>query len=414
MRITLALTGASGMPYGLRLLECLVAARCEVVLLYSQAAQIVARQECGLVLPAQPREAARLLAGRTGAGEGQIVVHGREDWMAPIASGTNPADAMAVCPCTTGTLAAIAHGLSDNLIERAADVMLKERRPLVLVPRETPLSVIHLENMLLLARAGAVVLPPAPGFYGHPRSIADLVDFVVARVLDHLRVAHALGPRWGTHLPSSRPEVKSPPQSERNAALPLFPLHTVLFPGGVLPLRVFEQRYVEMVKACLADERAFGVCLIVRGEEVAGRDAPMEAPEIATVGTTALIGRWDVPQLGILHVEAKGVARFRVEAHAVETNGLLVGQVVAIDDEPHVRLPPSFAPLAKLLELVAARVGPGHFPAECRFDDATWVGYRLAELLPLPLPAKQGMLEISDSEVRLAVLSRYLKEQKLL
>ncbi len=117
--------------------------------------------------------------------------------MAPVASGSNPADAMAICPCTMGTLAAIACGLADNLIARAADVMLKERRPLVLVPRETPLSAIHLENMLRLARAGVVILPPAPGFYDRPQSIAELVDFVVARILDRLGVPHSLGPRWG-------------------------------------------------------------------------------------------------------------------------------------------------------------------------------------------------------------------------
>ena len=117
--------------------------------------------------------------------------------MSPVASGSNPADAMAICPCSLGTLGAVAAGLADNLIERAADVMLKERRPLVLVPRETPLSAIHLENMLKLARAGAVILPPSPGFYGHPQSIDELVDFVVARILDQLGVSHALGPRWG-------------------------------------------------------------------------------------------------------------------------------------------------------------------------------------------------------------------------
>ncbi|HVJ74362.1 MAG TPA: flavin prenyltransferase UbiX [Casimicrobiaceae bacterium] len=195
--VTLALTGASGMPYGLRLLECLLAAGVEVGLVYSPAAQIVAKQECDLTLPAQPREAARLLAERYGAQPGQLAVYGRDDWMAPIASGSAPADAMAVCPCTMGTLGAIANGLADNLIERAADVALKERRPLVLVPRETPLSAIHLENMARLARAGATILPPAPGFYGRPATVAELVDFVVARVLDHLGVAHALGPRWG-------------------------------------------------------------------------------------------------------------------------------------------------------------------------------------------------------------------------
>ena len=195
--VTLALTGASGMPYGLRLLEALLAAGRRVQLLYSPAAQIVAKQECDLALPAQPRQAARLLAARFGAAEGQLAVFGREDWMAPVASGSNPADAMVICPCSMGTLAAVAHGLADNLIERAADVMLKERRPLVLVPRETPVSVIHLENMLTLARAGATIVPPTPGFYGRPQAVSDLVDFVVARVLDQLQIPHTLGPRWG-------------------------------------------------------------------------------------------------------------------------------------------------------------------------------------------------------------------------
>jgi 4-hydroxy-3-polyprenylbenzoate decarboxylase len=195
--VTLAFTGASGMPYGVRLLECLLAAGVRVILLYSPAAQIVAKQECDLVLPAQPREAERSLGERYGAAAGQLLVFGREDWMAPIASGSNPADAMIVCPCTMGTVGAIAGGLADNLIERAADVMLKERRPLVLVPRETPLSVIHLDNLATLARAGAVILPPAPGFYHRPDTVAALVDFVVARALDLVGVAHTLGPRWG-------------------------------------------------------------------------------------------------------------------------------------------------------------------------------------------------------------------------
>lgn len=195
--ITLAFTGASGMPFGLRLLESLVAARCHVYLLYSSAAQIVAKQECALTIPTQPREAARLFSERFGAADGQIEAFAREDWNAPVASGSSAADAMAVCPCTVGTLGAIAAGLADNLIHRAADVMLKERRKLVLVPRETPLSTIHLENMLKLAQAGAVILPPAPGFYNDPQSVGDLVDFVVARVLDQLGVEHTLQPRWG-------------------------------------------------------------------------------------------------------------------------------------------------------------------------------------------------------------------------
>ena len=182
--VTVAFTGASGLPYGLRLLECLIAARARVFLLYSPAAQVVARQELELTLPTQPAAAAAYFAERYRAEPGQLTVFGREDWMSPVASGSNPPDAMAVCPCSMGTLGALAAGMADNLIERAADVMLKERRTLVLVPRETPLSAIHLENMLKLSRAGAVILPPSPGFYAHPRTIEDLVDFVVARVLD--------------------------------------------------------------------------------------------------------------------------------------------------------------------------------------------------------------------------------------
>ena len=196
--LTLALTGASGLPYGLRLLDCLLDHDLEVRLLYSQAAQIVAQQELGLRLASRPDEArTALLAWMQRPDDVRLRVFGREEWFAPVASGSNPSDAMVICPCTTGTLAALAHGLSDNLIERAADVSLKEGRKLVLVPRETPLSVIHLENMLTLARAGAVILPPAPGFYTHPRTVADMVDFVVARILDQLGLPHQLQPRWG-------------------------------------------------------------------------------------------------------------------------------------------------------------------------------------------------------------------------
>jgi 4-hydroxy-3-polyprenylbenzoate decarboxylase len=195
--VAVALTGASGMPYGLRLVECLIRAGVRVWLLYSQAAQIVAKQELDFVLPAQPREAQRLLAERFGAAEGQLAVFGREDWNAPLASGSNPPDAYVICPCTMGTLAKVAAGIADDLVCRAADVALKEGRTLILVPRETPLSQIHLENMLRVARAGGVILPPSPAFYDRPQSVADMVDFVVARILDRLGVAHTLGPRWG-------------------------------------------------------------------------------------------------------------------------------------------------------------------------------------------------------------------------
>ena len=195
--VCLAFTGASGMPYGIRLLECLLEAGCHVQLLYSQVAQVVAKQEMDLELPARAAEAQTHFRERYAALPGKLDVYGREEWFAPVASGSNAPDAMVVCPCTMGTLASIAQGLGSNLIERAADVVLKEGRKLVLVPRETPFSAIHLENMLRLSRAGAVILPPSPGFYQHPQSVQDIVDFVVARVLDQIGVPHALMQRWG-------------------------------------------------------------------------------------------------------------------------------------------------------------------------------------------------------------------------
>lgn len=195
--ITVAITGASGMPYALRLIECLLAAQCRVYVAASQVAAIVAKQEMDLTLPARAQELQIFLHQHFKVGPDQLQVFGREEWFAPIASGSNPPDAMVVCPCTMGTLAAIATGLADKLIERAADVVIKEGRKLILVPRETPFSAIHLENMLKLARLGVVILPANPGFYHHPQSVQDLVDFVVARVLDQLAVPHQLLARWG-------------------------------------------------------------------------------------------------------------------------------------------------------------------------------------------------------------------------
>lgn len=203
--VALAWTGASGMPYGLRLLECLLGAGVRVQLLYSQAAQIVARQEMGIPLPSRPADIPGALSAHIAIPEGRLEVFGREEWFAPMASGSNPPDAMVICPCSMGSLAAIAAGLADNLIERAADVVLKEGRRLILVPRETPYSILHLENMLRLARAGAVILPPNPGFYHRPQTVADLVDFVVARLLDQLGVTHDLFRRWGD------PQDRDPP-----------------------------------------------------------------------------------------------------------------------------------------------------------------------------------------------------------
>ena len=195
--ITLALTGASGLPYAMRLLECLLQGGVRVHLVYTQAAQIVAKQELDFTLPARPQDAEKMLCERMGTFSGELKVFGIQDWYAPMASGSNPGDAMVVCPCTMGTLGKIAGGISDDLICRAADVMLKEKRTLILVPRETPFSPIHLENMLKLSHAGAVILPPNPGFYHHPQGVQDMVDFVVARILDHLQVEHGLVQKWG-------------------------------------------------------------------------------------------------------------------------------------------------------------------------------------------------------------------------
>jgi len=197
--IAVAFTGASGIQYGLRLVECLLAADRNVHLMVSQAAQVVANMETDLKLPSRPEEMQRYLAGHLNVPPERLQVFGRQQWTAPVASGTNPPQALVVCPCTTGTLATIANGVCDDLIDRAADVVLKERRKLILVVRETPYSAIHLENMLRLTQAGAVIMPANPGFYFRPQSVNDLVDFIVARILDHLGIAHRLSERWGTH-----------------------------------------------------------------------------------------------------------------------------------------------------------------------------------------------------------------------
>lgn len=196
-RVTLAMTGASGAQYGLRLLECLVKADVEVYFLISQAALLVVATETELSLPPKPQALETYLTERYSAREGQIRVFGKQDWMAPVASGSGAPSAMVVCPCSTGSLSAIATGASNNLIERAADVALKERRKLILVPREAPFSTVHLENMLKLSQMGAVILPASPGFYHKPRSVDDLVDFVVARILNQLGIEQDLLARWG-------------------------------------------------------------------------------------------------------------------------------------------------------------------------------------------------------------------------
>ncbi|EGR4048670.1 aromatic acid decarboxylase [Vibrio cholerae] len=195
--ITLAWTGASGAPYGLRLLQCLLAADYQVYLLISSAARVVLATEHGLKLPANHEAAQAALVAHLGCASDKLVVCGKEDWFSPVASGSAAPKQMVVCPCSAGSVAAIAHGMSDNLIERAADVVLKERGQLLLVVRETPFSTLHLENMLKLSHMGVTIMPAAPGFYHQPQSIDDLVDFMVARILDHLGIEQALVPRWG-------------------------------------------------------------------------------------------------------------------------------------------------------------------------------------------------------------------------
>ncbi|MFC3023227.1 flavin prenyltransferase UbiX [Vibrio zhugei] len=203
-QITLAWTGASGAPYGLKLLECLLGQDYQVYLLISSAARVVLATEQGLKLPAGPEAAHKVLVDYFQCDAEQLIVCGKEDWFSPVASGSAAPKQMVVCPCSASSVASIAYGMSDNLIERAADVVLKERGQLLLVVRETPFSTIHLENMHKLSQMGVTIMPAAPGFYHQPQTIDDLVDFMVARILDHLGVEHHLVGRWGYN--NKRPE----------------------------------------------------------------------------------------------------------------------------------------------------------------------------------------------------------------
>ncbi len=213
MRVCVAMTGASGSAYAVRLLQVLLRADVEVHLTISQAATQVLREELGLsvsVKDLRPEDllvdeataaaSTRMQALRFPASDGtdtsKLFYHHYMDFNAGMASGSFQTDGMVLCPCSLGTLGAIANGLSVNLIHRAADVHIKERRKLILVPRETPLSAIHLANMTRLAEAGAIVMPAMPGFYHEPNSIMDLVDFIVARICDQLGVEHQLMSRW--------------------------------------------------------------------------------------------------------------------------------------------------------------------------------------------------------------------------
>jgi 4-hydroxy-3-polyprenylbenzoate decarboxylase len=198
--ITLGITGASGAAYALRLMEQLRHHYQQVFVLLSDAARVVFATELELALPDNSRKAQQLFMEHT-SGPGVIDVCASHNWMSPVASGSAAPKQMIVCPCSTGTLSAIASGASDNLLERAADVVIKERGQLILMPRETPFSVIHLQNMTRLAKAGVTIMPLAPGFYHKPQSLHDLIDFMVARVLDHLQLEHNLMQRWGYKQP---------------------------------------------------------------------------------------------------------------------------------------------------------------------------------------------------------------------
>jgi flavin prenyltransferase len=204
--LVVAVTGASGAPYAVRLLECLVAAERKVML-------IVSGHGLRLIQTETPFESLEGVRDHVGAERWDrwVTAYDDRDRGAAPASGSALTAGMVVCPCSMGTLSAIAHGSSRSLVERAADVTLKERRKLVLVTRETPLSIVHLENMVRVTQAGAVVMPAAPGFYHRPQAIGELVDFMVQRVLDHLDVEHGLGRRWSdeeaaeTDVPPAQP-----------------------------------------------------------------------------------------------------------------------------------------------------------------------------------------------------------------
>ncbi|QKQ24273.1 UbiX family flavin prenyltransferase [Candidatus Ruthia endofausta] len=194
--IAIALTGASGMPYAITLLKELVKIQSLVYVMISRAANTVIAMETDLNLGADTAAIEKNLTKYLNAKNGQIKVFSKNQWTAPVASGSNPPRAMVICPCTMSTLSAIANGYADNLMHRAADVVIKEQKKLILVPRETPYSAIHLGNMLKLSRLGVVIMDANPAFYQAPKSIQDLVNFVVARILDHLEVEHNLTPPW--------------------------------------------------------------------------------------------------------------------------------------------------------------------------------------------------------------------------
>lgn len=192
------ITGASGSIYGLRLIEELLQGGQQVSLLISDAGRQVMAHETTLCLEKDPETCHQQLRDHFSA-DNQLRHYAIDDFFAPVASGSNAPDAVVICPCSMGTAGRIAAGLSDNLLERVADVALKEQKKLLLVPRETPFNQLHLKNLLRLSRAGAQILPAMPAFYQQPETLEDLIDFVVGKILDSLEIEHQLFKRWGTH-----------------------------------------------------------------------------------------------------------------------------------------------------------------------------------------------------------------------
>lgn len=195
--ITLGITGATGIPIAFTLLKELLSANCHVQLVITSAGMITAKQESGISLSANPNVTKRELFEHLKlSNSDNLHVYTNNDWYAPIASGSSVSDAMVVCPCSMATLGKVASGIGDDLLCRAADVVIKERKNLILVPRETPLSAIHLANMQKLAELGVCILPPVPAFYTHPKTIQDIIDNIVSRVLDQLHIQNNLSMRW--------------------------------------------------------------------------------------------------------------------------------------------------------------------------------------------------------------------------
>jgi hypothetical protein len=191
----------------------------------------------------------------------------------------------------------------------------------------------------------------------------------------------------------------------KQPGLPLFPLNTVVFPGGRLPLRIFEQRYIDMVKQAIADSSPFGICAIREGQETGTPAVPY------TVGTLVRITDWDMPETGILHIDTQAEKRFIIRSTRTEPSGLLIGTVDPVSAEPAIAIPHELELAVEILRHIIGEYGEAHFPAPHDFDDAVWVGYRLSEVLPLKLSTKQNLLEMNNGVTRLRILTEFLKKQ---